>query len=718
MNKILQALENKVSENLRKTEISFYVLRDLINEVNSYPLQDIKEVAKVLELLYKIYDEGGAKLENEKDENNLLEETKKSFVSVAGYGLNKPIRVQEIILKVLSKKIANNESSEISAKTLSSFLEIEGTDTVLNADGKSISWRRFMIRLSPEIVQVRDRTMELLFEIVKTNQDKYDLIKNIITAYSSSVHTLEVRYRTDKSLTAEEKIELLNQIIKAIGCLKQIKELYNDIKIEHLDIWHQISMAVWDPYGEKSAIKTEIKDTKELKNSIWKSDNYKLFKLILRPGYKSCKENSSPAKKFKIQNIALLEEIIEFGENEKSIYGSVKFFFKDLGDKNPEVFKQILIRAEQAEKSYLWYYLGFGFSKIDEAVAFARKQEKSKNVIHIKAGIDAFYHSKESFLKYEKKSEVRDLLEKLFKAGTMLIKKDPKDIFWWSMSASQSIQYLYHTNESNTVDAIELLSQLLDGFSAKEQYSNHLFNTVAESVFFLKANIDDTCKKSLIKLLEKYLLSGEPNLNTEELLNVIASKIDPLLVIDFYKKRLTSSTEFTDFKRIPYSHDFVFENIKDLKETKAKEVFKAIADMGMACEKRWNYSDFSRIFIDFAINTEFGIDYAISWLQNEYLKEANAEKTSNVVGLLEDFEDYSNEKFWGLLRSVLAGPFYKQAGSRVWATTITGSMDLNIIEQKEKIYKEWVKDKNEVVRKFAESQLKSLEKDKKEWLNE
>lgn len=717
LNKKWQVLEQKVDENL-KEEISFYVLRDLINEINAFPLQDVKMAAKVLELLYRIYDNGETKLTDEKDKNNLLEETKKAFVSFAGYGLDKPIKVQDIILNVLSKKIDKNEASEISVKTLSALLEVEGTDTVLNDDGKSISWRRFIIRLSPEVVKVRDRTMRLLFEIVQKNKNKYDLIKNIISAYSSTVHSLEVRYRTDKGLTTEEKTELLDQIKKAIGYLQQIKDLYNDIRIEHLDIWHQISMAVWNPYGDKSAIKTEIKEAKELKDNIWESDNYKLFKLILRPGYKSLKENLDPAKNFKADNIVLLEQIIKFGEKEKSIYGSVRFFFKNLGEKKPEVFERVLKQAEVSRNSYLWYYLGFGFSKIDKSIAFAEKQVKSKNIIHIKAGFDAFYHIYKTFKEYENKPKVYDLLKRLVVTGTALIKKDQKDIFWWSTATSQSIQYLYDGSKDNTKDAIELLTQLLDNFSAEDQHSGYLFNAVADSIFFLRSDIDDSYKYSLKKLLGKYLLSGEPNLNTEELFNVVASKVDPLLLIDFYKKRLTSKNELYDFKRIPFSHNFVFENIKHLQEDKVKEVFEAIADLSLTHQKKVNYSTISKIFIDFASNIkpELGINYAIDWLKDEYLKDPTEARVINAVGLLEDFENYSNEKFWGLLRSVLAGPHYKEAGSRVWATTITGSIDLNIITQKEKVYKEWVKDKNEIVSKFAETQLKSLEKDKKEWL--
>lgn len=554
MNKILQALENKVSENLKKAEISFYVLRDLINEVNSYPLQDINEVAKVLELLYKIYDEGGAKLTNKKDENNLLKETKKSFVSVAGFGLNKPIRVQEIILKVLSKKIANIESSEISAKTLSSFLEIEGTDTVLNADGKSISWRRFMIRLSPEIVQVRDRTMELLFEIVKTNQDKYDLIKNIITAYSSSIHSLEVRYRTDKSLTAEEKTELLNQIKKIISYLKQIKELYNDIKIEHLDIWHQISLAVWDPYEEKSAIKTDITEAEELKNSIWENNNYFLFKLILKPGHKSREKNPNFAGDFRSENISLLEQIVEFGEKEKTIHGSLKFFFRELGEKNSTVFKQMLKLAKENEKPYLWYYLGFGFSKIDESAVFAKDQEKSKNIVHIKAGIDAFYHTGESFGKCSNKNQVFEVLQSLIGKGNAIIKKDQKEIFWWSMSTAELLGRTKIETKEDARKIVDLFILLIDSGN------QNLINNSIEWLSF----IDDKyfAKKSL-KSLFKHLPAPQPiNTGYNYLLHKIAKRNSKLVMeyiikytSDLFQK--TTSSFDTEINEL----DYIFESV-------------------------------------------------------------------------------------------------------------------------------------------------------------
>ncbi|MDD3773222.1 MAG: hypothetical protein PHC38_11280 [Weeksellaceae bacterium] len=543
----------------------------------------------------------------------------------------------------------------------------------------------------------------------------------MISSIKSNIHSLAYIQQNDKTVKGQKLVR--EEIVQALKILKNIKNLYNGSKIDHLNIWHEISLAFWDPYEDDWEIKN-IDEAKKLKDEIWSNGNYLLFKAILRPGYKFSDNIPEIAKGVKEENIELLEDIIKFAENEKSIYNSIKTFFYYLGSN--KVIEKIIEKALADEKSYLWYYIGFAFSKVKDAIVFG-KTVKPDSIVKIKSTIDAFYHvgylpgkDEKEINDWEKqpdktKKEIYSFLLKQIKLGTGLIKKDQSEIFWWSSSTSASTKAIFEDN--NTADSLKLFEEILDDFSEKEEYSNYLFNAVADSLWLLKKQDISKSPASIAELrriLDKFVNSGPSSQSTEAFFNSIA-KVDILLLLDFYLKRLNADLDISFHDRIPFTHDFVFSDIKkDISKKEIDEVLEKITSFNNEKVKKFGYRNISRIFVDFGKNTD--INYAIGWFKDNYLKKnKNNYSAINAVSLLQDYDDYSNEIFWDFLEWVMTTFDSKKVRSAIWGTYISGSIDLERIKQKEKALNKWLKSNNKNVKLFAMNELKRLQQERKEW---
>jgi len=713
LNKTYKELE----EVSKSSDKYFYSkIQDFAREVENFYYQDKSEYKKTVEFIIDIYEKILPQIKSDTfGYKSVKDELTRVFLEIAGFGIGKELNVQEHFLGIFKKELNNKKLVDLIIKTLQKYLELQGTETSLSDDGKSMGISSFQVNLNKQVRGIRKQVHQLLLKIAKENKTNYSIVIDVITAIRNNIHSLAVILQNDKRAEAQQIIS--QELTESIKILEAIIKQYDGTKIEHLNIYHEISLAFWDPYDDKWEIK-KLKQVEKLKDEIWSNQNYILFKAILRPGFTFSKEIPNIAKKFKEKNIGLLEEIIEFAENEKSIYNSIKTFFYYLGHK--DVFTKIVEKAKKSANSPLWHYIGFGFSDTKKALDFVKEVEPA-SIIKTKALIDAFYHvgyapenKKPDWQNQtdKTKKEVYSHLNQLIEKGTEFIKKDQKEIFWWSSSAPNTAQQVFDAKFSK--ESLALFEAILDDFSEKEEYSNYLFNAVANSIFYLREKLTAKDNDGLIRILKKFEKSGEPNQNTELFYQVVA-KFDPISLVKYFTERLSDNRLTTEFyKRIPRNNEFVFAGLKDLNDKDVYQVLKIIAKTAEKNEKL--ILELSSLFTEFAKATKF--ERTINWLKTKFLKQANKKKVITAVKLLEDFDDYSDKNFWDFLKWVLSNYKSHDIKTAVWMTFHTGTLDLESINQKIEVMKEWSGSSIKNVSDFAEKELKRLEQERKEWLNE
>lgn len=711
----LKATYKELKKSSETADKYFYsMIQDFVREVENFYYQDKSEYKKTAKFVIDTYEKILPQIKSDTfGYKSAKDELTRVFLEIAGFGIGKELNVQKHFIEVFKKELNNKKLVDLIIKTLNKYLELQGTETSLSDDGKSMGITSFQVNLNEQVRGIRKQVHQLLLKIAEENETNYAIVIDVINAIRNNIHSLAVLLQNDKRDEAQQIIG--QELTESIEILEKIKEQYDGSKIEHLNIYHEISLAFWDPYDDKWEIK-KIKQAEELKNKIWSNQNYILFKAILRPGFKFSDKIPETAASFEEKDIDLLEQIIQFAENEKSIYNLIKTFFYYLGQE--DVFAKIVEKAKKSSSSALWYYIGFGFSDAKKALGFV-KEVKPSNITKTKALIDAFYHvgyapeNKKTDWQNQtdiKKEEVYAQLNQLIEKGTEFIKKDQKEIFWWSSSAPNTAQQVFDAKFSK--ESLALFEAILDDFSEKEEYSNYLFNAVANSIFYLSEKLTAKDNDGLIRILKKFEKSGEPNQNTELFYQVVA-KFDPISLVKYYTERLSDNRLTTEFyKRIPRNNGFVFAGLKDLNDKDVYQVLKIIAKTAEKNERL--ILELSRPFTEFAKATRF--ERTIDWIKTKYLKQASEKKVITAVKLLEDYDDYTNKSFWDFLKWVLSKHKTQDTKTAVWMTFHTGTLDLESINQKIEVMKEWSSSSIKNVSDFAEKELKRLEQERKEWL--
>lgn len=242
---------------------------------------DKNKYIKLSKILLDLYQSALPLVKNDDfGHKSAKDEITRIFLEISGFGIEKSLDIQEYFLEKFQAEVGNENLSDLFIKVLDKYLDLQGTETSLSDDNKSIGIKSFYINLNEKVREIRKDTLRLLFEIAQRYPQKFEIIKTVISAIKSNIHSLAYIQQNDKS--DEGQIIVKEEIVESLSILKKIKDLYDGSTVDHLNIYHEISLAFWDPYEDDWEIKN-IDEAKKLKEEIWSGNNYLLFKAILRP---------------------------------------------------------------------------------------------------------------------------------------------------------------------------------------------------------------------------------------------------------------------------------------------------------------------------------------------------------------------------------------------------------------------------------------------------